>query len=498
MQSIGLDVGTRRIRASIHSVTGRLLHQVSIETNRPRSPKTGFVEINPETVFRNVCSVLGNILARTSKSDIMLSISCMAPVMVLLDEAWKPVCDALLYNDARSSMEVRQINGDLGEDRMLDINGNIANIQQWLPKILWMKRNRCQVMDRVRHVMDLSSYLIFRLTGENVIDYTVALEAGLLDFRKRNWSGEIIGYLGLDETMLPELHETCDIAGNVKRRTVTTLSGSSSRRQIAVNAGCVDAVASAVSAGCVSEGRAAVVLGSTGIISYSTSSPRKDRRLYLDMSPIHGLYYLGGGTASAGLFVDYIADLVLGELSGMPYVDKLAASSTPGAGHLIMLPYIYGERTPVFDPMARSIIFGLASTHSRADVIRASLEAVGYSILDHFTVLSEMGYRPEAVRLTGGAARSRIWRQILSDMLGLPLIYNDKISGSMGASFMGYVSAGEIHDWQRIDRWRGSWIRHIPDMNNTRLYSKLYSEYKVLYAANAELMHGAETDHHTM
>ncbi len=486
MESIGLDVGTNWTRASLFSVTGRLLLHHSSRTGPLHSPGKGFVEINPESVFRNVCNVLRQLLTRTSKEDLVLSLSCMAPVIVFLDDEWKCIGNAILYNDTRSSKEAEEINAEFGEDRMLQINGNVCNIQQWLPKIRWMRKNQPSTIQRTAHIMDLSSYLIYRFSGETVIDLTIAQEAGLLDFRKKRWSDEILDYMDMDEKLLPELRGTCEIVGDLRKRIIGTMNRSSVKSRIVINSGCVDAVASTVSAGAVRENTAAVVLGSTGIISYSTGHPKVDRRLYLDLCPVPGIYYLGGGTASAGIFLDYIADMLLGDLSNSKYIEKLVTSSPPGSKGLLMLPYILGERTPLLDPNAKGMIFGIYAAHRKADFIRAALEGVGYSILDHFRVLSELGYSPSSVKLTGGAAKSRIWRQILADMIGIPMVYNEKISGAMGAAFIGYVSAGVISDWNKVDDWISGWKTHIPRPELTLMYRRYFEVYRRIYQLTRE------------
>ena len=488
MESVGLDVGTNWTRASLFSVTGRLLLHQTSRTAPLHSPAKGFVEINPESVFRNTCNVLRQLLTRTSKDDIVLSLSCMAPVIVFLDDEWRCLGNAILYNDTRSSKEADEINAELGEDKMLDINGNVCNIQQWLPKIRWMKKNRPSTMQKIAHIMDLSSYLVYRFCGENVIDLTIAQEAGLLDFRKKKWSDEILSNMDLNEMMLPELRGTCEIVGDMRKRTADSMNSSSTRRRIVMNSGCVDAVASSVSAGAVRENTAAVVLGSTGIISYSTAQPKVDKRLYLDICPVQGLYYLGGGTASAGIFLDYISDMLLGDLSNSKYIEKLVSSSPPGSKGLLMLPYILGERTPLLDPDAKGAIFGISATHRKADFVRAAVEGVGYSILDHFRVLSELGYFPSTVKLTGGAARSRTWRQILADMMGIPMIYNEKISGAMGAAFIGYVSAGAITDWNKVDGWISGWNTHTPIPELTAMYRRYFESYRATYRLTRETM----------
>jgi xylulokinase len=447
-------------------------------------PQPGFMEVDPEEVFLSVAQVLRKISRGLKQDDVLISFSCMAPVMVLVDKQRKPLRPAILYNDLRTSTEVDELNKKIGIEELLRINGNQANIQQWAPKLLWLRKNEPLLTGKIAKVFDLSTYLIRKLTGEEVVDYTVAEEGGLLDHSKMVWSDSILSTLGLDSSVLPNLKQTL--------QTIEATSGPLKsklglrNRQVTVTSGCVDAVSTPIGLGLVAEGQISLELGTTGIIYTPTSHPKPDWRLYLDLSPIPGLYFVGGGTAASGLFYEWILRLLMNGQVDFKKGERLAAKSKPGSRGVVILPYILGERTPIFDPLARAVIFGLHQEDTPCDIIRASMEGVAYSFLHHLRVMQEKSFRVETGIITGGGARSRLFRKIMADVLGIPLTYTPSLSTTIGAAYIGYMSAGIKKRWDEVQEWVSDTERIEADQSLRMIYDDLFSTYLNLYEKHGE------------
>ena len=484
MQIVALDVGTSLTKASIVDPRGRIRQSISERTCRLNHPQPGFMEVDPDEVFSSVSRVLKRISRGLKQDDILISFSCMAPVMVLLGKSCRPLRAAILYNDLRASTEVDELNREVGIDELLRINGNQANIQQWAPKLLWLRKNEPSVAAKIVKVFDLSTYLIWKLTGQEVIDYTVAEEGGLLDYSKMNWSHRMLSMLNLDSSALPELKQTLQTTEITSRMLKSKLG--LKNRQVTITSGCVDAVSTPIGMGLVAEGNISLELGTTGIIYTPTRNPKPDWRLYLDLSPIQGLYYVGGGTAASGLFYEWILRLLMNGQADFKKAEKLAAKSKPGSNGIVILPYILGERTPIFDPLARAVIFGLHQDNTPSNIVRASMEGVTYSFLHHLRIMREKGYRVEAGTITGGGARSRLFRKIVADVLGIPLTYKPSLSTTVGTAYIGYMASGILKKWSNVREWTHDMERIEADHSLRGLYDELFSIYLNLYKKHRE------------
>jgi xylulokinase len=479
MQILALDVGTKTIKASLVDPEGHVSRSVSRRTGELRSSIRGYMELDPDEAYSNVKIVLKEIAKDLKNEDVLISHSAMAPVLILMGRNGKPLTPAILYNDLRASSEVDELNEKIGIEELLKINGNRANTQQWAPKILWLKKHEKPTISQAEKLLDLTSYLVWRLTGEAVIDYTEAQEGGLLDYSRMNWSDRMLSFLDLDSSLLPDLKPTCSIVGELSERNKSRL-GMGDRR-VLVTTGCVDAVTTPLALGLIREERLSIELGTTGIIFTPTLSPKPDKRLFLDLSPKEGLYYVGGGTAASGTFYEWILRLLMNGVLDYRKAEELAASSKPGSKGLVILPYIMGERTPVFDPLARSIFFGLTVDNTPGDIVRAAMEGVAYSLLHHLRIMQEKGYRAESGSITGGGAASELFRKIVSDVLGLPLTHDPSSSTTLGGAYIGYMSAGIKKRWEDIERWLTPGHRIEPDPSLRQLYNHLFSVYLNLY-----------------
>jgi len=376
----GIDAGTTVIKGQVIDNSGEILKAYSVNAVESYSPQPGFNEIDPEAYYGAFLKLFETLFRGLSGYEVYLGISAMAPVLIPVGKDKKPLVNGILYNDTRAWKEIEELKEACG-DLIFKINGNPVNQQQWLPKIIWLKKNMPEKIKASWKLMDLSSYIIWKLSGETVVDKTVALEEGLVDYRTRNISKEILNAVELSEDLLPDVYETQEEAVKFNKENIYH-----------VNAGTVDAIASAVSFGLLREGMIGVILGTTGIIFYSTSSPVRSEKLYLDLSPKVGIYYVNGSTASAGSFLDFTLEL-LGLDKNYSEMENMLKRSKPGSGGVVSLPYIAGERTPIFDPKARSVFFGISSSTTRDDIVRSSVEAVAFSIRHNLEEIEKLGYR---------------------------------------------------------------------------------------------------------
>jgi len=347
-----------------------------------------------------------------------------------------------------------------------------------------LKKHEPSTLTKVEKLFDLSTYLIWRLTGEEIVDYTAALETGLLDYSKMTWSEAMLSFLDLDPSTLPELHQTTHTTEIASRLMKSKLG--LQRNEVQVTSSCVDAACAPIAMGLVDEGGMSLELGTTGIIYTPTRSPKPDRRLYLDLSPIKDVYFVGGGTAASGLFYEYMLRLFMNNEVDFTKAEKLAANSTPGSNGIIILPYILGERTPIFDMSARAVFFGLHDNTTKNDILRASMEAVSYSFLHHLKIIREKGYRVDTGKITGSGAKSILFRKIVADVLGIPLTYDPSISTTVGTAYVGYMAGGIKKQWAEVKQWSRTHEEINPDPSLRKMYDDLFSIYLNLYGQHRE------------
>ncbi len=485
---IGVDVGTSTIKCSLVEGNGRKLYTATYKSTPLQRPADGFVEIDPDDIFLRFIRIVKHVIRKSRKKQLLLSLSTMAPVFIITNKEGKVIRPAILYNDNRTMAIIEELkNRDLGE-KLFNINGNVPNVQMWGPKWLWLKQNEVMNYNQIARMFDLSSYIVYKLTGEFVIDYTIAQEGGLLDYKKRKWSSELLSAFEIDDSLLPLLMKTTDIVSELNSSSKEKL-GVSKETSIQINSGIVDSAASLISTGHVSENELSFIIGSTGIVSFSTTLPRLDRRLYLDLSPIEGMYVINGGTAASGLFFDYIL-----ELFGVPKpryknAEKLINMCGESSKSVVMIPYIQGERTPIFDPSAKSIIFGLTSQVRKCDIIKGALESIAFSLFHHVQILRENGFRFNKIRVTGGLAKNRAILQTLADVMQTEITHYPQASAELGDAFIGFKSLNAMEKWRTIDKWIGKGEIIKPDFKNSELYNKKYKVYLDLYDKLKEDFH---------
>ncbi|MGC8568903.1 MAG: xylulokinase, partial [Nitrososphaeria archaeon] len=323
-----------------------------------------------------------------------------------------------------------------------------------------------EVYSRTWKMLDLTSYLIFRLTGKLVVDRTVAEEEGFIDYRTREISYKILEETETEADLLPEVRETAEIVADF----------AFGENRIELNAGTVDAIAAAISLGLVKEDMFGVTLGTTGIIYYSTRYPKPARNLYLDLSPVPGLYYPNGSTSSAGSFVDFVLE-IMGFANDYTSLNRFIEESEPCSSGVIALPYIAGERTPILDPRAKSVFFGISTSTRRGDILRSAVEAVAYSIRHNLDAFRSLGYFPKRVLLTGGMTKSEKTVQILADVLRTEVELRSDASETDGDVIIARATKDGWHSSLRPGS--GNTVR--PDPARSEKYEECYRKYIEIY-----------------
>ena len=495
---MGIDVGTTGSKVLLIDERGRVI--ASHTTEYPLyTPRVGWTEQNPEDWWAATVQSIRAVLekARAKPEDVEgVGLTGQMHGLVMLDESFKVIRPAILWNDQRTGEEAAYINSKIGLDRIIAITGNIAHTGFTAPKLLWVKRHEPQNFARMRKFMLPKDYVGFKLTGEVRTDVNDASGTSLFDVKSRRWSYELVEELSIPSEALPEVLESPEVRGEV-----TSEAGEATglRKGTPVVAGAGDQGAAGVGAGVVEEGIVSVNIGTSGVVFTHSDSYRYDPkgRLHAFCHAVPGAWHLMGVMLSAGgsfrWFRDKLGQLERGlaDLLGVdPYelLTREAEQAPPGSEGLIFLPYLAGERTPHADPYARGVFFGLSLKHGRQHMVRAILEGVCYGLRDSLELMKALGIKPREVRVLGGGARSALWRQILADVYACDVYTMEVDEGSsFGAAILASVGTRAYPNVREavksMVRTRDE-VKHNPA--NSALYEKYYRLYTALYPALKE------------
>lgn len=490
---LGIDVGTYSSKGVLVEPNGRVAKTAVVE-HEMAIPHPGWAEQDADTVWWGdvvkICRQLLNGDPYRGTDVAAVAVSAIGPCMLPLDSLGRPLRPGILYGvDTRASHEIDQINQNWGEQAIYDFSGMALTSQAVGPKILWLKNNEPEIWKKTDHITTASSYLIYRLTGEKIIDrHTASHFMPLIDLQQLTWSDHFAdGLINIDK--LPRLGWSDEVAGHIHQQG-SNETGLPAGTPVAV--GAVDALSEAVSVGAVQPGDLMVMYGSTAFFILVKDAPHPDPRLWTVAGAFKGQYNLAAGMATTGSLTRWFRDQLARDLPDeTAYVTLFAEveNIAPGAEGLLLLPYFSGERTPINDPLARGVFAGLTLAHRREHLYRAVLESVAYGIRHNIETFRSIGADVRRVVAVGGGTKSRTWLQIVSDVCGIAQDVPElTIGASYGDAFLAGLAAGilkhsDLTDWVRP----GSAI--TPNLAHKATYDAYYTDYLQLYEATRPIIH---------
>lgn len=504
---LGIDIGTTLTKGVLIDAEGETLAEASREATLVSEHPT-WAEEDPHEWWRNTCEVSRELLATSavdSERVAGVGVSGMVPAMVLLDDAGEPIRRSIQQNDARSGAEIGELAARFSQERFFELTGGSLNQQVVAPKMRWLAKHEPDAVARLASLMGSYDYINYRLTGERAIEHNWALESGLYDIERAEWSAPLLDLAGLEPGQLPPVHPSERVIGAVTREAAEATGLAANTPVVA---GAADHVASAFATSAYGAGDLVLKFGGAGDILYSLDKLVTDPRLFIDYHLTPTKYYLNGCMATSGSLLKWFVAAFCGEdvreavglgRSVYELLDERAADVAPGADGLVLLPYFLGEKTPLHDPAARGTILGLDLHHTRNHVYRAVLEAVVFGFQHHCDVLDELGLPVTRVLAADGGAKSDVWLQITADILQQPVRRVAQHPGSsLGAAFTAGVGVGLIENWTHIERYIRVDREFLPDpavadlyRERYRIYRETYRRLKDLYPALAGSAKGA-------
>ena len=429
---LGIDLGTSSVKAILTTETGCILGRGSAEYPI-HYPRPDWAEQNPDDWWRATITAVRQTLDAVECPPASVSAVGLAGQMhgtVLLGEGGELLSPAIIWPDRRSSLQVQEITELIGAERLIELTGSPIATGFQAATVRWIQQNRPELWRRTRAILLPKDYVRYRLTGQIHTDPSDGSGTLLLDVHRRVWSPQILMALGIDEARLPQVQPSTGVAGQVTRQAAEALG---LRAGTLVVTGAADTASSALGAGIVDAQTLLLTISTGGQIILPAPQALTDRagRIHtfcgaLMPEPTRAGWYHMAAILSAGMCLRWLRDHVFdlpGSSGRVDYGQMVAwaESAPPGAGGLLFLPYLAGERTPHMDPYARGILLGLGASHSRAELVRAVLEGVTLACYDAYQVLVELGAHPDRVIMAGGGARSELWQQIVADVFSLPV-----------------------------------------------------------------------------
>lgn len=483
MGFLGIDLGTSAVKLLLLNEAGEVVQTVSKEYP-VFYPKTGWAEQNPEDWWEATRKGISEILGKVnpSEKDIQgIGISGQMHGLVLLDQKDDILLPAILWCDQRTQAECDFINKELGV-KLSEYTGNQALTGFTAPKLLWVKKNHPEVFGQIAHILLPKDYIRFKLTGEYATDVSDASGTLMFDVGKRQWSAEMLDFLGIEKNALPNCYESYEITGSVtKAASVETdlLPG------VKVVGGGGDQACGAVGTGVVSAGTVSVALGTSGVVFACQEDYAVDsmNRLHSFCHANGKWHVMGVMLAAASCLKWWVEEVNHLDDSGYNLLLSEAEKVAAGSDGLIFLPYLMGERTPYSDPYARGSFIGLTMTHTRAHMTRAILEGVSFALKDSLEIIYGQNIPVERVRVSGGGAKSKLWRQILADILNLPVDVVNSVEGpAFGAAILAAVGLGAFGS---VEHACSKLIKTVdtvePNLLVQQKYKDMYFIYHSLY-----------------
>ena len=492
---LGIDLGTTGCKALLIDERGAVVAEAT-RAYPLRAPLPHWSEQDPTEWWNSAAASIRAIVERADAGERIAAVGLTGQMhgLVLLDASGEVLRPAILWNDQRTAAQCERLSREIGLARLLGWTGNALLPGFTAPKIVWVREHEPEVYARVAHVLLPKDYLRYRLTGEYLGDVSDASGTSLFDVGRRRWSDEMLAATAIPRAWLPEVTESPVASARVSpsaARETGLLDGTP------IVAGAGDQAAQAVGGGLVAAGEVSVTIGTSGVVFAASPSyaPEPAGRLHAFCHAVPGMWHYMGVMLSAGGSLRWYRD-VLGEseraaaaaTGGDPYDVLLedAARAPAGCDGLIFLPYLSGERTPHVDPHARGVFFGLSSRHEKPHLTRALVEGITFGLRDSLELLRNLGVASPQVRVSGGGARSALWRQIVADIFGMPVVTSNVTQGAaFGAALLAGVGAGVYPD---VATAAGRVVRFTSQADPgpaVSVYQALYPRYRALYQALA-------------
>jgi xylulokinase len=492
---LGIDFGTGGAKVAIVDLEGEVrgyaFEEYPIITEHP-----GWSEHDPQRYWDATCRMIRRVLETSgvTPGDIKgIAVSSALPSMVMVDREHNPVNNAYNLMDRRATKEVQWLKDTIGEDRIFEISKNRLDDHPAIVNLLWEKNNRPDSFAKIHKALSIDGFITLKLTGKFTAHYSGAAFYGVAyNLLERSFDTQLLDAIGISPELFPELYRCTDMVGEV---TPQAAERTGLAAGIPVAAGQVDCNAGWMGAGAIDEGDIQMNLGTCGNFGIIHNRPEFFQSMigFAYTTDSLNTYITVPTTTTGGQLIRFARDTIFKadydreKETGIDTYDLIndeARPIPPGSEGLIVLPYLMGERTPIWDVFARGSIFGLSLRHTRGHIARAMMESVAFALYDSFRIIKESGWKINfPIVLNEGGAKSVLWRRIITDVFNIPTVLVKRREGApYGDALLAGVATGLLKDFS-IAKQRAEYVDRIePDANTHAIYMEYFDLYKKLYS----------------
>jgi xylulokinase len=483
---LGIDLGTSSVKVVVVSNSGRILGLGSVEYPI-LTPRPGWAEQDPEEWWKATVLAVRQALAAAGRPQISgIGFSGQMHGPVLLDRNQRPLGNAIIWADQRGASVLSEIEARVERSLLATVCGTAPAAGFLISTLFWLQRFDAARFGQIRTVLLPKDYLRYRLCGDLATDPSDAAATGLFDVANLVWSQTVIDKLDMPRGIFPRIRDSVEVAGEL---TIEAGEALGLQAGIPVAVGSADQPAQAVGNGLFEPGQGSVTIGTGGQVFVAMAEPLVDShaRLHTFCHADRRRWYLLGAMLSAGMALRWLRQLLYGESVTYFLMDKQAENIEPGCEGLFFLPYLVGERSPIMDPKARGGFIGLTLRHQAPHLTRALLEGVAFSLRQIVEVTEETGASVDNWIVSGNGLGSRLWRQILADVLGRPLLRgrddNSAERAGVGAAIQAGIATGVLNGFADAKQFAPVFDQVTqPDPDLAQVYSGAFERYKDIYA----------------
>jgi gluconokinase len=488
---IGLDIGTTSTKAIVFSRSGAI--KGTGNADYPLLvPQPSWAEQEPEAIFAAVIAALRQAISQAgiARQQIgAIGFSTAMHSLIAVDKSGFPLTNSIIWADNRSVQQTERLKRDGVGHRIYLATGTPIHPMSPLSKIIWLRENEPEIFRKTAKFISIKEYVIHRLFGCYVVDYSIASATGLFHLSKLNWDEDACLLAGIRRDQLSEPVPTTHILRGIQSRYADEI-GIDSATPFVVGAS--DGVLANLGVGAIDQGEVAITIGTSGAVRTVVPGPKTDpqgRTFCYVLTEDH--WVIGGPTNNGGIMLRWFRDEFsypeveqAKQLGVDPYDVMIEAAQKVPAGSegLLFLPFLSGERAPYWNADARGSFFGIGLHHKREHFIRAVLEGILFSVYSVGIALRDLAGSAQEIRASGGFARSREWRQIMADMFGYEvLIPESHESSSFGAAVLAMFAVGDIGKLSEVKDLIRITHRHEPNLQRSSTYLELFYIYEQVY-----------------
>lgn len=495
---LGIDIGTSACKIAVFDRHGQVMSAASGDYE-VYYPQEGWAEQDPEEWWEAVCRAVRESL---KKGDIEpeeiagVGIDGQSWSAVAVGASGRALTNTPIWMDVRAADICDEMNEKIGADNIFHMSGNSLQPSYTTAKILWYKRNKPEVYAQTVKILQSNSYIAYKLTGQLTQDLSQGYGLHCFDMHKGTWNKEMCEAFGIPVSLLPDIYPCHEIIGTVTEKAAAQCGLSAGTPVVA---GGLDAACGTLGAGVIRPGECQEQGGQAGGMSICMDEYKADERLILGFHVVPGRWLLQGGTTGGGGVMRWLErELAQYEReqgkkmgkSALELLNEEASEVAAGCDGVLFLPYMAGERSPIWNPGAKGVYYGLDFSKTKGHFIRAAMEGVAFSLKHNLDTAREAGADIQILRAVGGSANSLLWTQIKSDVTGKPVaVPSSDTATTLGAAILAGVGVGMYRDFEEAVSLTVRDKRfHEPREENRAVYEKCYLNYLNLYNSLKEMM----------